>query len=247
MGSGFIPQKPGFIAPFPFVFPDLQTLSDLNRYLLHQILKTMQAIQQTTDLTKKIKEQGYIHLPFSTAVDPLNILSGFGKVIFESQIRENHKSSRLLASNKAMGFHTDHFHANYIAWFCHSQAFTGGESLLLDTQLIIKTLPPSVVELLREINVQSHKIFYHDKMNYPLLSEFNEIYYADWMLDEAPTLKHKKALETFQKALNEAPFIKLQLSEGDLLIIDNHRMLHGRSEFPFSSNRWLTRYWLSSK
>jgi alpha-ketoglutarate-dependent taurine dioxygenase len=55
------------------------------------------------------------------------------------------------------------------------------------------------------------------------------------------------ALSAFQNYIRTAEIIQFKLSEGDWLIIDNHRMLHGRKAFLSGSNRILTRYWLSGK
>jgi alpha-ketoglutarate-dependent taurine dioxygenase len=58
-------------------------------------------------------------------------------------------------------------------------------------------------------------------------------------------LQHKSILEKFQNQIDSVKQTKILLSEGDILIINNNRMLHGRNSFPKNSNRWLTRYWIS--
>ena len=146
-----------------------------------------------------------------------------------------------------MSFHTDHNAANYIAWFCNSQSATGGRSLLLDTKNVLQHFSESSLELLQEITVNTHQVFYTDKLSLPLLSINDNntiIYYAQWLVNIPACTKHQKALSKFEEEVKGAEPIKLLLSEGDLLIIDNHRMLHGREAFPQHSDRWLTRYWI---
>ena len=206
----------------------------------------------TTKIQTEILEKGYLHIKFPASRNAEEILSSIGSVLLKTEIRENTKSTRLLSSNQKMSFHTDHFSATHIAWFCNSQSSTGGESLLIDTKNILSTFNDAWLELLREISIKTHQIFYGDKLSLPLISDcVNEsgkaIYYAQWMVNNPSTAKHQNALEKFEKQIELAKPIKLLLSEGDLLIIDNHRMLHGREGFPSNSNRWLTRYWLQSK
>lgn len=200
-------------------------------------------------IQNEISEKGFIHLQFPKSNDVKEIISSLGEVIQKTEIRENLKSTRLLASNQGMGFHTDHYAAKYIAWFCNSQSSKGGSSLLIDTKKIFQSISENGLNLLQEVSVKTHQIFYNDKLSLPLASIHDNtirVYYAQWLVNSPSCIKHQKALEKFETEIKSAQPVKLLLSEGDLLIIDNHRMLHGREEFPSYSGRWLTRYWLKS-
>ncbi len=202
-----------------------------------------------SSIESEISEKGYTIIRYPESKNTEEILASLGDVIQTTEIRENPKSTRLLASHQPMDFHTDHNAANLIAWHCNSQSATGGESLLIDTRHILGGLSESTLSLLQEISVQTHKVFYNDKLSVPLLSETDVeavfgVYYASWLIGSQADIKHTKAVEKFQQELAQAKPVELLLSEGDILIIDNHRMLHGRAGFPPNSNRWLTRYWL---
>ena len=199
-----------------------------------------------------LSAMGVAHIRYPSSKDADQIISSLGQVLLKTEIRENHKSTRLLASSSGMGFHTDHNAANYIAWFCNSQAATGGESLLLDTTKIFAHFSEGSRMLLQEVSVKTHQVFHNDKLSIPLLTiddtnQKKSVYYAPWLVNTPPCSKHRRVLEKFELEIKNATPIKLLLSEGDLLIIDNHRMLHGRNQFPANSNRWLTRYWIKSK
>jgi len=127
-------------------------------------------VHNVTELESEIADKGYAVLPFPAIEHKDEILQSLGEIIQVTEIREKQGSSRLLVSNQPMDFHTDHFAANYIAWQCNSQSATGGESLLIDAQPIIASFSDSVKELLREVNVNSHKVLWGDKLSYPLLS-----------------------------------------------------------------------------
>lgn len=202
-----------------------------------------------SSIESEISEKGYTIIRYPDSKNIEEILASLGKVIQTTEIRENPKSTRLLVSSQPMDFHTDHNAAIYIAWHCNSQSATGGESLLIDTRQILARLSENTLSLLQEISVQTHKVFFDDKLSIPLLSPtdddaFFAVYYASWLIGPQADLKQAKAIEKFQQELLESKPIELLLSEGEMLIIDNHRMLHGRAGFPSNSNRWLTRYWL---
>jgi hypothetical protein len=198
-------------------------------------------------LKSKISQTGFIHLKWSEYKSTENILNQFGEIIQQTEIRENPKSTRLLASNKPMGFHTDHYSAKYIAWFCNSQSSIGGASLLIDASYVMAAMTPSAVLQLQRVLVRTHQVFYTDKLSLPMLT-FEDgspsVYYAKWLVNNPYDIKAHKALGHFEELIEYTEPIKVMLSEGDILIIDNHRMLHGRDGFPEKSNRWLTRYWL---
>ena len=200
-------------------------------------------------IPSELSDKGFLHIRNSEGKNVNDLLDSLGEVIQKTEIRENLKSTRLLASNQPMGFHTDHYAAKYIAWFCNSQSSSGGESLLIDTKLILSSFSEGTLDLLKEISVNTHQVFYDDKISVPLLSvneldQSHSIYYASWLLNIPACSQHKNAHKKLEAEINSAAPIKLLLSEGDVLIIDNHRMLHGREGFPSLSSRWLTRYWL---
>lgn len=205
---------------------------------------------QKETIQHDLKAKGFSKIAYSHNNNIKDYFDALGEVIFKTEIRENPSSTRLLASNNKMGLHTDHYKARYIAWFCHSQSSFGGDSLLFDAFELIKGYSEETKNLLSEIMVKNHNVFYGDKLSYPILNlnEDNEpcsIYYSPWLVNEPGCIKHKKVLKKFETSLVTIEPIQILLEEGDLLIIDNHRMLHGRESFPTKSNRWLTRYWIS--
>jgi len=217
--------------------------------LLHQLERQMKTAIQKIPIKEQIIESGYVHIPFQNSSSLKEILRCLGTIIQTTEIRENSESTRLLTSNQPMTFHTDHHQARYIVWLCNSQSATGGNSLLVDSFSILKNFSASSLALLSEITIKTHHIFYGDKLTLPLI-QLNEIgqalsiYYAEWLVNTPSCPKHLKALEKFQSSLKNVQPNSLLMSEGDILIIDNHRMLHARQGFPSKSNRWLTRYWL---
>lgn len=199
------------------------------------------------DYLDQLKVNGFVVIPFNSNNNIELAIAALGKQIMVTEIRENPSSTRLLASNQKMGFHTDHFAAKWMAWFCNSQSAIGGESLLIDVHQIIRAYSPEKLNILSQVMVNSHQVFYKDPKFYPLFQKVDHnwaIFYSDWLLQEPTNEITKRVLKEFKLDLENAIPIELKLSEGEILVIDNHRMLHGRKSFPQNSNRWLTRYWI---
>ncbi len=202
----------------------------------------------TSQIQQQLIQQGYCHIKFPTALTPEKLSETFGKILFTTLIKENPKSARLLTSNSDVDLHTDHIKAKFIAWECNSQAAIGGESLLLDGYVLLQNIPNDVLNSLQNIVVNSHRLFVDDKSYYPLLSDdASVIYYAPFLCEMPKGKKEIEAYGWFQNKIKSSPKMEIKLSEGDWLIIDNHRILHGRKGFEQKSNRLLTRYWLSGQ
>ena len=154
-----------------------------------------------TNIAFEIAKKGFIHLSYKKDRNLKETLNQLGNILFQSEIKEKEKSTRLLASNLEMPFHTDHRDAKFIAWFCRSQSSVGGESLIIDTKPIMDSLSDSVKVLLGEIMVNSHRVFHSDKFSYPLiepLANSFRVYYAPWLIVRPACIKHQKALLLFQ-------------------------------------------------
>jgi hypothetical protein len=153
----------------------------------------------------------------------------------------------MLTSTRGLEFHTDHHHANYILWFCHQQTTLGGESVLVDAKEVISQMSDLDQEVLRSINLFEHKIFDHDPEYYPLIDESGDVYYSFWEYDKVLSANDRAVLDRFSKLLHDHEHANMTLQPNDILIIDNRRMCHGRTEIRGTQNRHLKRYWINTE
>jgi alpha-ketoglutarate-dependent taurine dioxygenase len=56
----------------------------------------------------------------------------------------------------------------------------------------------------------------------------------------------REAFDAFATALDRVDHRRFRIAPGDILAIDNTRMLHARTEITGSADRHLRRYWLST-
>ena len=82
-----------------------------------------------------------------------------------------------------------------------------------------------------------------DRIYYSVLFEPT----AFWLVNEDLSIKQQEAFDTFNEAVRFAQTIQLKLKPGECLVIDNRRMLHGRTALEDNSNRLLKRYWIGAE
>ncbi|KAI0806098.1 hypothetical protein BC629DRAFT_1142532 [Irpex lacteus] len=156
----------------------------------------------------------------------------------------------------ALGAHTDN---TYFTDPCGLQLFhllshtdgTGGQTLLVDgfyVASILKELHPSAYDILSRVAVPAHAAgepgCLYTATSYPVLSHAGkngELAQVRWNNDDRSTMSHLSAneVEEWYDAIRvwnkhlTSPDSEywVQLSPGTAVVVDNHRVLHGRSAF----------------
>jgi alpha-ketoglutarate-dependent taurine dioxygenase len=173
-------------------------------------------------------------------------LAQLGPVIQTTEITPRANAKAALATDKEMQLHTDHPRARWISWECVRQSSEGGYSLLKDTKLALDTLTTAEREELRSLSIRTHVVFSDDTGAYPILRNDGDgsdwIYFTPWMTDG----QSSPAFRKFTQALEATPILSVRLYPGESLLIDNGRMLHGRSALGGDKDRLLIRRWIAS-
>lgn len=210
---------------------------------MHPLDKTNNLI----GLTEELNSKGFVHLLNQTEEQLQKHLGELGEIIFTTDVKVKPNSRPLVTSERALDFHTDHHKAKYIAWHCHQQTDKGGESILLDAEKIYSQLSVDDQKSLEQIHLFEHKIFPDDKESNPLVSVSDrqkKFYYSFWLVSDND--KQNPALQEFQRLIKSADPVKLTLQKSDILIVDNHRIFHGRTAIEGSKDRYLKRYWINN-
>lgn len=173
-------------------------------------------------------------------------LAALGPVIQTTEITPRANAKAALATDQEMQLHTDHPRARWISWECVRQSSEGGYSLLKDTKPARDSLTESEREELRSLAIRTHVVFPDDTGAYPILRVDGDgadwIYFTPWMTDG----QSSPAFRKFTQALEATPTLTLRLYPGESLLIDNGRMLHGRSALGGDKDRLLIRRWIAS-
>jgi hypothetical protein len=209
----------------------------------------MKSSPSVESITGALREHGIFHLPGAGPDVLEEVLGWLGTVIHVTDVAVDPESRRLISSDEALDLHTDHHRADVIVWHCIEQSDEGGESVLLDAEAAYGRLTPEQQRLLEAVQLIEHRVFPEDEGTHPLVRSVDgrrKFYFALWMLDEPESEAQGEALNAFQAALAGVPRRLIKLQPGDLLGIDNGRMLHGRTAIGGNRQRLLRRYWVQT-
>lgn len=197
-----------------------------------------------TYLMDDLTEKGFCYIQNKTEEELKEILSQLGNVINETDVIANSESKSLVTSDKYLDFHTDNHLAKYILWHCKKQAEQGGQSMLCDAEKVFTQLTEEEKLALSKIHVYEHKMFPENRNSNPIVREVGgqrRFYYSFWLAREK--YRELPVFKKWRDLIQNTTHEKIRLEENDILVIDNHRIFHGRTEIIGERN--LKRYWLN--
>jgi len=201
-----------------------------------------------SEMRQALDEHGYFLLPRAGRRVLVDALEDLGRVLHVEEVVVAPESASLVKSERGLSLHTDHHRADLILWYCIAQSDQGGETILADALAAVSTLSCDDQEVLKRVQLKEHSVFYGDNERHPLLWTKDgriRVYYSYWMA-ESLSEAERTAFEAFALAVEQGPKVTLRLAPGDILAIDNGRMLHGRASISGSKERHLRRYWLET-
>lgn len=199
------------------------------------------------DALAALSSQGFALLQRATPASVTTCLDRLGRIIHRLDVRPRCHSRGLVTSLRELPPHTDHHRAKWIAWHCITPAKCGGTSIVVDARVAYANLTRKHQHALARIQLFEHDVFDDAANHHPLVTTVNNtpaFYYSYWLFDAPLAPTEQSALDAFRRAIDAAPHHGRLLAPGDLLIVDNHRVLHGRSEFR-DKHRHLRRLWLA--
>ncbi len=132
-----------------------------------------------------------------------------------------------------------------VAFQCVVADDQGGETIMVPVETLLQQLDDTVIELLRD------PVYPFGQATYPIISGDNHSpqirYYRsqiDQMLGNASHLspQHQAAIAKLDHLLNQTDlFDQFHLKTGQILLMHNHKVLHGRTGFSTHSDRLLYR------
>ncbi len=197
-------------------------------------------------MKEELLDKGFLHLVNQSEESLKSFINSLGEIIFTTDVIIKPDSKGMITSARGLDFHTDHHKAKYIVWYCYKQTDKGGESILIDAESLYEQLPKNYQEQLKGIELFEHKIFPDDKESYPFIAidenGKKKFYYSFWLVKNED--KQNPAMLELQKLIRQTEPIKLKLKEKDILVVDNHRVFHGRTPIEGSKDRFLKRFWI---
>lgn len=193
---------------------------------------------------KQLEENGYCHIPCLSSEDLEGVLNQLGNVINETDVIAKPDSKSLVTSDQYLDFHTDNHLAKYIVWQCLLPSEEGGYSMMCDAEKVYEKLSDEEKIALGKIHVYEHKMFPENRNSNPIVREIDgkrKFYYSFWLAREK--YRELPVFKRWCELIQNSDHVKLRLDKDDVLIVDNHRVFHGRTKI--HGERHLKRYWLN--
>ncbi len=199
-------------------------------------------------IRRVIERDGLVYLRGRCESDLVSIIEALGRPIYVEEVRVSSESRSLVRSAHAVPWHTDHHRAHRIVWYGRAPAEEGGETLVVDGLAAYGQLCPAHQASLRGVAFTEHRMFTHDREEYPMVTlrhGISHLYVSFWQAPRAMAAAERHALDAFRRAVSGLQPQRFLLRRGDILAIDNTRMLHARTAIGGRAQRHLRRYWLA--
>ncbi len=181
----------------------------------------------------------------------LRLSQQFGYIWHKSDVQVKPDSRWLASSSAALSLHTDNPHADIVAWRCHVECEQGSPTLIADLSDLPLHFSEHELELLQTVLIPIPSFQDYVFEAEPLIMRESgaiRLNYLEWFEPRLPA-NAEQAFQKFKSYLQnkrEQETLAISLLEGQLLFIDNNRMLHGRGELPANTPRHLQRLWIKA-
>lgn len=199
-----------------------------------------------------LDRHGFVLVRGVTESDFLTLAASLGDVVDDTPVRVIPGRRTYLSSPGAIPFHTDYPTADRIAWFCAHQDERDGASLLLDGWSLLDGLSRKTRRELSTLELPAMIRLGDPPRMTPILEgphDAPRLFFAPWLAPLDATDGQRSALRDLHLAVEASSQFahRVRLAPGDVLIVNNRRMLHGRAALVPRSTRALRRLWISSR
>lgn len=208
---------------------------------------------RTCDVSEALDGPGYYWLASDTTLDEFRSVSQeLGEVFYEADVRMGAERPRNYQLPAAIDFHTDHVSAEIAAWYCVEQDGAGGAMQFLDLAPVAARMSQDELSALVRVRVPDNAVW-SEGGDLPMYSPNGEgcsFHYVPWLPLDAPDPQAREALDIFEQHVREAKksdVIEVPLTPGEVVFVDNHRIMHGRAAIAGNSARNLKRFWIRSE
>lgn len=199
-----------------------------------------------------VARDGYFRGPSAVSAEEFRaVAESFGEVFYEAEVRMGAERPRNYQLPAAIDFHTDHVSAEFAAWCCLERESDGGAMQFLDLAPVASALSDDELEALSRVRVPDNAVWSQggDIALCRRTERGWSFHYVPWLDLGVPDEEARAALARFEQgiaAAKSSALIEFDLAPGEVVFIDNHRVMHGRAAIPPGSRRHLKRLWIRS-
>jgi hypothetical protein len=204
------------------------------------------------DVCAGLGRAGYVHLhgPFDRE-SYFALANGLGEILSTEVIALRPGAHAYVAKPGRVPLHTDHPEVDIIGWMVEEQDADDGASVLLDTRPILAAMSDAQRTTLAGVLLECPLLAGGPPVtSFPVLcgTQGNAaVFCSPWLRAAGGAPEHQAALDHFRAVLSasaRSSSIEIRVQPGEVLLVDNHRVLHGRRAIGEMSRRRLQRVWI---
>ncbi len=206
----------------------------------------------TMDVLEGVRHVGWSRLGPMSDGEYRELVTRLGRPWCETAVELRPDVRSYLCKAEAVPFHTDHPDADLVAWRCEVQDDSDGTQLLVDGLTALRACGAFVRDTLLRVHAEVRVRGDSSPSRVPIVRatrEGDRLFFAPWIspLEQDPvSLSAFDALRAAVERLCSTDVQEVRLIEGEVLVIDNGRFLHGRGALAGASRRRLRRFWIKN-
>ncbi len=138
-----------------------------------------------------------------------------------------------------------------MSWRCEVQDDSDGTQRLIDGLDALRAYGAQVRDALTKVHAEVRVRGDSPPSRIPIVratASGDRLFFASWIRPVEAGAHSVAALDALRAEIErrvQSDIREVRLSEGEVLVIDNGRMLHGRGSLPQASRRRLRRFWIT--
>lgn len=209
----------------------------------------------TDQVVASLKDCGYVHVRQHLDLRGFRALcSELGHVVAEEIIALRGGAHAYVAKAGPVPFHTDQAQVEFVGWLCTQQDGGDGANLLLDSRPILDSLTVEHRDRLRRVRLGCPAICGGPpRFAVPVLRSGrarDSFFCSPWLEPVGADEQGRETLRSLRRAIEEFAVVRtvrIRLAPGEVLFVDNQRVMHGRDQLLPSSPRKLHRTWVITR
>lgn len=202
-------------------------------------------------ITDSVQRIGWCRLGPMSDAEYRTLVGQLGRPWCETAVELRPDVRSYLCKPEPVPFHTDHPDADWMAWRCEVQDETAGTQELVDGLDALAACGPHVRDVLTRVHADVRVRQDSPPVNVPIVrpsTDGDRLFFASWIKPIECDPHSASAFEALKAEMirrSETHVQEVRLTEGEVLIVDNGRLLHGRKGLATSSKRRLRRFWIT--
>ena len=206
---------------------------------------------QIIDVLETVRTTGWCRLGPMSDQEYRELVARLGRPWCETAVELRPDVRSYLCHAEAVPFHTDHPDADLMSWRCEVQDATDGTQQLVDGHAALRACGEGVRDALTHVHAEVRVRGDSPPSRIPIVRPSpagDRLFFAPWLKPVEADAHSIAALDLLRAEIERRTTTHIQevrLDEGEVLVIDNGRLLHGRGPIDTTSRRRLRRFWIT--